>query len=319
MKTSWTRGWWARIHATMVWRKIRDRSLMKARRKAARDWARRIGLARLELLETRAMLAADVSTDRFDYPPGSTALFTTFSDGLPGPDFQVGETVQFQVARTDGIEDRAPGNLPWQVTDGVGGFTAYVDESGVRIGPDLDGVADGRITTDWFVESQYANADLEVRATGLASGAVATEAFRDAAIVISSNMNWSQITTGSGTGGQPTAADSIVVNPGVTLTVNVNGAVAGAVTLGTGAAGTAALAFAAGTIGATFGSLASNGTATVTFNNAASTLTVGTANTSTTFAGTISGAGNLTKTGTGTLTLTGTKEVNARSIGCPRT
>ncbi|MEN9665273.1 MAG: hypothetical protein RLZZ326_1636, partial [Planctomycetota bacterium] len=305
MKREWGLGWWGRIHATLVWRRFRDRAMSRVRTRAARNWARRMGLVRIEFLETRAMLAADVATDRFDYPPGSTALFATFSDGLPGPDFQVGETVTFQVVRTDGLADYPQGNRPWQVTDGVAGFSAHVDETGSRVAPDLDGVADGRITTDWFVESQYANAALEVQATGRSSGAVATQAFYDSAIVISESTKWSAITTGSGLGGQPTAADTIVVNPGKTLTVNVTAAVAGGVILGTGAAGTAALAFSTGTIGATFGSLANNGTATVTFNNSASTLTVGSANTTTTFAGTISGAGSLTKVGSGTLTLSG--------------
>ena len=68
------------------------------------------------------LLAADVATDKFDYAPGSTALISTFSDGGADHNFLVGETVRFQVVRTDGIADRAPGNLPWQVTDGVDGF-----------------------------------------------------------------------------------------------------------------------------------------------------------------------------------------------------
>lgn len=235
MKSNWTRRWWARIHATLVCRRFRERALPAPNAAAdaigcgSRGWRALDGLARLE---PRMLLAADIATDRFDYAPGSTALFTTFSDGGPDHNFQVGETIQFQVVRTDGLADNPPGNLPWQVTDGLGGFDAYVDETGVRIAPDRDGVADGRIETDWFVGSEYANSSLEVRAIGLVSGEVATEAFHDSAIVISSSLNWSQITTGSGVNGAPTANDSIVVKQGVTLTINVNGAVAGAVTLG---------------------------------------------------------------------------------------
>jgi hypothetical protein len=51
-----------------------------------------------------------------------------------------------------------------------------------------------------------------------------------AAIVISSNMNWSAITGGSGTNGAPTTADTITINTGVTLTVDVLSAVSGALT-----------------------------------------------------------------------------------------
>ena len=160
MKREWSRGWWGRIHATILWRRFRDRVVNRVRRRAARDWARRMGLVRVELLETRAMLAADISTDRFDYPPGSTALFTTFSDGGPDHNFQVGEAVQFQVVRADGLAGALPGNRPRQVTDGVGGSTAYVDGSGIRNAPDLDNAANGTITTEWAVAGDYANSRL---------------------------------------------------------------------------------------------------------------------------------------------------------------
>ena len=126
MKSNWTRRWWARIHATLVWRRFRERALLRAQRRSRRDRMRRSGLARLDglaRLEPRMLLAADIATDRFDYAPGSTALITTFSDGGPDHNFQVGETIQFQVVRTDGLADNPPGNLPWQVTDGVGAST----------------------------------------------------------------------------------------------------------------------------------------------------------------------------------------------------
>ena len=181
MRTNWSLTFRQRLYATFLRNRLWNRSFNRARRRAKRDWELRFGRMRLESLETRAMLAADVSTNQFDYPPGSTAIITTFSDGGVDHNFEVGETVQFQVVRTDGIADAAPGNLPWRVTDGAAGFAAYVNEAGIRVAPDLDLVADGKITTDWFVEKQYANASLELNATGLTSGATATVAFHDSA------------------------------------------------------------------------------------------------------------------------------------------
>src|SRR5262249_20591486 len=47
--------------------------------------------------------------------------------------------------------------------------------------PDLDGKADGNIQTTWCVETQYAGASLELRATGQISAEVATADFTDSA------------------------------------------------------------------------------------------------------------------------------------------
>ena len=117
-----------------------------------------------------------------------------------------------------------------------------------------------------------------------------------AAIVISSNMNWSAITGGSGTNGAPTTADTITINAGVTLTVDVLSAVSGALTNnGTLAVGNGNAVF--------LGSLAAAGG--VSLGNASSALTVGTASTSTTYSGVISGAGTVRKTGTGIWTVSG--------------
>jgi hypothetical protein len=65
-------------------------------------------------------------TDKPDYAPGETAIITAFNNsGAEGVMFQSGEQVQFQVTRTDGAGDSPLGNLPWYVTDGVGGFDGY--------------------------------------------------------------------------------------------------------------------------------------------------------------------------------------------------
>src|SRR5262245_40649736 len=113
----------------------------------------------VEQLEARNLLSATLLTDKPDYSPGDTAVIT-------GSGFEVGETIQLQVVRTDGVSDYPPGNQPWQVTDGGDG--------------DLDGRADGNLQTTWFVENQYRGATLLVSATGLTSGTTAQAAFTDA-------------------------------------------------------------------------------------------------------------------------------------------
>src|SRR6185436_14774574 len=84
------------------------------------------------------------------------------------------------------------GNIPWFVTDGVGGFEAYqqYDSNGQAVDrnsdgladlirPDNDGTVNGSISTNWFVEDQYLNSSLMLTATGQTNGAVATTEFTD--------------------------------------------------------------------------------------------------------------------------------------------
>ena len=52
-------------------------------------------------------------------------------------------------------------------------------------------------------------------------------------ITITNDLNWSQITTGSGTGGQPSSTDDIIVRNGHTLTINVSNGICRTLTLGT--------------------------------------------------------------------------------------
>jgi len=129
------------------------------------------------------MLAATVTTDKSDYAPNSTALITTGSDEQPGRDFLVGEVVDFHILRADGAPNNHPGHAPWRVTDGVGGFTPWVDSQGVAWRPDLDGQADGRILTDWYVAPHFLGASLQLTATGQTSQASATAFFTDNALV----------------------------------------------------------------------------------------------------------------------------------------
>jgi hypothetical protein len=163
----------------LVSRPVKGRSRKSAPRRAARRLS-------AEHLEERLAPAAAVWTDKPDYAPGTTAI-------IGGSGFQVGETVQMQVLRTDGVPDYPDGNLPWQVQDGDNSFTtSYVDASGMWHRPDLDGQVDGNIQTTWYVEPQYAGASLELTATGLTSGETASAPFTDAAISsTATGGNWS--------------------------------------------------------------------------------------------------------------------------------
>src|SRR5262249_58513808 len=100
-----------------------------------------------ERLESRRWLSGVVVTDQPDVAQGPTAVITASNDANPGTDFQAGETVQFQVTRTDGVADFPPANQPWQVTDGQSGFTPFQDATGIWVYPDTDGTADGNIGT----------------------------------------------------------------------------------------------------------------------------------------------------------------------------
>src|SRR5688572_11527844 len=133
----------------------------------------------IEGLERRQLLAAVVGTDLPDYAPGSTAVFWAYNDAEPGSNFNfaAGEKVQFQVLRADGEPNNPPGHDPWRVVDG--GTETYTDADGVIVVADLDGVADGRIETSWYVHEQFLGAELELTAVGQESGASAAAQFRD--------------------------------------------------------------------------------------------------------------------------------------------
>jgi hypothetical protein len=221
------------------------------RKSVAKQPRQRASAFVLESLENRVLLsatpmdvtttepvvtAAVVTTDKADYAPGETALITTSNTDTEGLKFGDGELVQFQVTRTDGIEDAPMGNLPWYVTDGVGGFAAYQDtivdsnndgvaESGDRnadgmadwIRPDNDLSVNGSISTDWYVEDQYLGASLLLTATGQASGAVATTEFTDAGGGTIASVNVAA-QSGTATYGSPT--DSVTYNVSATRSTN---------------------------------------------------------------------------------------------------
>ncbi|MFM7097610.1 MAG: tandem-95 repeat protein, partial [Gemmataceae bacterium] len=122
----------------------------------------------LEFLEDRMNPSAMVSTDLLDYAPGATALISA-NNFMPGAN--VTFQVQHMLAGADdvfGTSDDMPdtllnssgsGHEPWIVTDG---------------GPsDLDGLANGAISTSWYVNpDDSAGATFKLFASGLASSGV---------------------------------------------------------------------------------------------------------------------------------------------------
>src|SRR5262245_22936115 len=117
---------------------------------------RRLGV---ENLEARLAPAALVWTDKNDYAPGSTAL-------ISGSGYAAGEAIHLEVLRIDGVPEGS-GDNPWTITDGGQG--------------DLDGVADGKFQTTWYVDPAYAtDQTLTATATGLSSGLIAQTVFTDA-------------------------------------------------------------------------------------------------------------------------------------------
>lgn len=117
-----------------------------------------------------------VETDLLDYAPGATATITA-------SDFIVGSTLEFQVLHVldpgdDGLygtsddvidteaNDSGEGHETWSVTDGGEG--------------DLDGVADGNITTSWYVNPDDSlGATFLLTATDTITGDAATTWFTD--------------------------------------------------------------------------------------------------------------------------------------------
>src|SRR6266436_8284192 len=98
-----------------------------------------------------AATAATVTTDRSDYPLGSTAIIT-------GSGFASGESVQVQAVHADGRVDTDADHNPWQV------------------------IADtnGNFTTSWCVcEADDLDSTLVVTAIGISSGSTASATFTD--------------------------------------------------------------------------------------------------------------------------------------------
>ncbi|MHC2335471.1 beta strand repeat-containing protein [Bradyrhizobium sp. USDA 4454] len=109
------------------------------------------------LLSDPAIANYSLVTDRPDYSPGSTALFTA--------NVGVGDTVTFNVVDVAGTPVSGT-NAPWAVTDGGAG--------------DLDGLVNGVIQTNWLVGQDAAGEAFVLSATDQAAGLMMTTAFTDA-------------------------------------------------------------------------------------------------------------------------------------------
>ena len=104
-----------------------------------------------------AFAQASVTTDKSDYPPGSTVI-------ISGSGFQPGEIVQLQVLNVTNASDTGPEHDAW---------TTNADEN-------------GNFTTTWYVTEDELNQTLRLTAQGLTSGLTAEATFTDASYKISS-------------------------------------------------------------------------------------------------------------------------------------
>src|SRR5262245_27191538 len=196
------------------------------------------------LLSAAPMTAAVVTTDHVDYAPGETAVITTSNTNGDGLQFSDGELVRFQVTRTDGMADAAgttsavgpTGNEAWYVTDGVGGFSVHrgsdVSGDGMAdwIAPDNDLTVNSSISTTWFVEQQYRTSSLLVTAAGQESGAVASQAFTDAAENTTTTITSSGAPSVEFLGSfESTYGDAVTFTATVTAAVGANGHPSGTV------------------------------------------------------------------------------------------
>ena len=110
------------------------------------------------LFMAQMAIGQTITTDKLDYPPGSTAIIT-------GTGFQANETVTLQVLHilADGNNSTEPQHQPWTVT--------------------ADG--DGNVSSTWDLDEDALGATFKLTADGLASGRHAETTFTDGNISIS--------------------------------------------------------------------------------------------------------------------------------------
>ena len=119
--------------------------------------------------ETVAVLT--VTTDSFDYAPGTIATFTALNVVMGG-------AVTFSVAHVDPGPDGIVGTADDGLTHDLSGTTSPWSVTDGGLG-DLDGIANGVIVTSWSVNQDALNQAFLLTATD-DSGATATATFTDA-------------------------------------------------------------------------------------------------------------------------------------------
>src|SRR4051812_3519937 len=125
-------------------------------------------------LDGETMPVFTVTTDAFDYAPGTIATFTAMHLVLGG-------TVQFSVAHIDPGPDGIVGNADDKLTHDLSGTTAPWSVTDGGLG-DLDGNANGVVVTSWNVGADALDQTFQLTATD-SGGATATATFTDAVSV----------------------------------------------------------------------------------------------------------------------------------------
>src|SRR5262245_42699792 len=132
-------------------RRSAKHGLARKSKKSNKPFSRQNRRTLVEALEDRRLLSVNVTTDKFDYLPASTAYFTASG-------FDPGAAVQFQVVKTSVTPNEVKGN--WSVTD----------NSSADLAP-----ASGTVETSWYVDPSFSvGANFSLTATGLAGGVMTT-------------------------------------------------------------------------------------------------------------------------------------------------
>ena len=117
--------------------------------------------------------AQTITTDKLDYPPGSTVI-------ISGTGFQANETVQLQVLHIDanGNNSTEPQHQPWTVTaDGSGNVASQWDLDEDALGATFKLTADG-LTSGRHAETTFTDANFQFNASGFTTTPTITVNYR---------------------------------------------------------------------------------------------------------------------------------------------